>query len=197
MKKKILALVLVTIMTVSGCAYGEIQQEGSPAMYDTQPEHEHYEPEQQEVEQQEPEQERQEAEPTNEPKFENSPQLRTQPPLEDIISMAITDIDEIQNQVTVTIYNNSEYELMTGVHFTVEVSEGTHWNNVPWRDEYIAFVDLGYDIQPGDSIDFVKNLNLVIPLEQGQYRIRKSVFRVIDIPIRDGDLHDLAAEFYW
>ena len=46
-------------------------------------------------------------------------------------------------------------------------------------------------------MEFIKNLSLFTPLETGLYRVRKSVFRTIDTPIREGDLHDVVADFYW
>ena len=129
--------------------------------------------------------------------LELSSLIHFHPQLENIVSMVVSEIDRSENQVTVTIFNDSEYELMTGEHFTVEVFDGEYWRNVPWNDPYIAFVDIGYAIYSDDSMDFTKNLTLVNPLASGLYRIRKSVFRPIDRPIQDSDLHDVIAEFHW
>ena len=187
MKNVILIFALVSVLIVAGCAVGATDQEVLPVDYGTWGEPD--DSDSVRIDQY--------TEQTNEAETASEFLLSTQPSLEGMLNMAITDFDESQNQLTVTISNHSEYELMTGVHFTVEAFDGTDWQSVPWRDESIAFVDLGYSINPGESIEFVKNLNLVIPLEQGLYRIRKSVFRTIDTPIRDGDMHDLIAEFYW
>jgi hypothetical protein len=121
--------------------------------------------------------------------------LNSQSPLENTVNMEVTSIDE--SHIVVTIINNSNYEIIASSHFTVEYFDGTDWRQVPWYGEFEGvFIDLGFDILPNDSLDFTKNLGLVEALNQGQYRIRKVVFRVIDTPISNSDLHDVTAEFY-
>ena len=169
MSKKILAFVLFSIIIVSGCSPDYELKDYEFKLQD------------QDYEQAD--------------ELELSPPIRIHPSLGAAAGMVIANVDEGQNQVIVTIFNDSEYELITGLPFTVEIFDGEYWRNIPWRDKYIAFVDLGYSIHPNDSIAFMKDLNLFIPLEPGRYRIRKDVFRNIDTPIRDADLHDVVAEF--
>ena len=115
----------------------------------------------------------------------------------DDIYMRVDEISLNDNLIIVTMFNHTDYEFITGLHFIIEFFDGLSWRQVPWRGGFSGvFVDVGYDIQPHDSTSFTKNLELVEPLNSGLHRIRKSVFRYIDIPIRDGDLHDVVAEFY-
>jgi len=124
--------------------------------------------------------------------------IHIQQSLESTVSMLVTEIDRSQNQATLTISNNSEYKIITGEHFIVEAFDGIHWRKVPWYGTFEGiFIDIGYSIEPGESMIFIKDLRLVEPLETGLYRIRKSVFRSIDTPISEGDLLLTVAEFYW
>ena len=98
------------------------------------------------------------------------------------------------SQLVVTIFNNSEYELTTGHHFFIEFFDGYDWW---WIFSDNPFTDEGLVIQSNDSITLNKNLYFTVgALPPGQYRVWKSVFRDIDIPITEYYLHDLVAEFY-
>jgi len=124
--------------------------------------------------------------------------LQSQPTLEHAVRMVVTNSENAPPRVDVTIFNDSDYELITGVHFGVEMFDGAYWRNIPWYSaEGVFFADIGYQIDPDGSIEFTKDLNLVGTLESGLYRIRKQVFRDIDTPIHDSDLHDVVAEFHW
>jgi len=126
--------------------------------------------------------------------IESASPLRYQSSLLDYVEM-VASLGVDPNSLVVTIYNNSAYELMTGEHFTIEFFDGIGWRDVPWRNEYIAFTDIGWSIQPNESMEFIKNLALFEPLEAEFYRVRKSVFRTTDTPIREGDLHDVVGHF--
>ena len=128
--------------------------------------------------------------------FERASPLRSQPSLEGNISMSVADIDKNENQLTVTMFNTSEYIVTTGLSFSVDFFDGRHWRRIPWLGGAVHLV--GFSIIPGDSRDFIKNLHLVEPLEQGLHRVRKDMFRNVDIPYRPHlHMHDVVAEFYW
>jgi len=118
--------------------------------------------------------------------------IRIHPNLENSVSMVVDESD--YGRVVVTIFNNSEYELTTGHHYRIEFYDGYDWW---WIFSDSPFTDEGLVILPNDSITLTKNLYFTVgTLSSGQYRIRKSVFRDIDIPITENDLHDLIAEFH-
>jgi hypothetical protein len=99
--------------------------------------------------------------------------------------------------MVVTIHNNSEYELIAGLHFMVDFFDGADWLQVPWYGAFEGvFADIGYSTFPNFSENFTKNLELVETLTPGLYRIRKVVFRYVDKPISENDLHDVVAEFH-
>ena len=118
-----------------------------------------------------------------------------QPSWEDAISMVITDINFNQNQLTVTIYNDSDYEIMKRGNFSVSRFDGTYWHFVPPRDASIAFTDVRLIINAGDSKDFIKDLTLINPLGSGLHRISNTLFKIID-DIPQGQ-HGVRAEFHW
>jgi hypothetical protein len=81
----------------------------------------------------------------------------------------------------------------------VEYFDGTDWRIVPWYGDFTGvFHDIGFNIEPHDSLDLTLDLGFVEPLHPGLPRIRALVFRYLDSPIRgDIDLHDVITEFYW
>ena len=122
-----------------------------------------------------------------------SPPLRVHPPLEDT-GMAVTSIDQDNGKVVVTIYNDSPYLILTGYPFSLEVYDNGWWI-VP---SHAFFILPAFDVRPGGSIDFTKDLmEHAGQMAPGLYRIRKDVFRDIDTPINDGNVHDIVAEFIW
>jgi len=123
--------------------------------------------------------------------------LRAHPSLENAVGMAVTDIDRDMLQLTVIILNISEYELITGLGFTVEVLSGRNWRQVPFSNTGGVFQMPAYYVPSNGTIDFTKDLRRVETLTRGRYRIRKDVFRAIDTPIREGVIHEIVAEFRW
>jgi len=118
--------------------------------------------------------------------------MRIHSSLDGYIRMVVDEID--YNRVVVTIFNDSKYELTTSHHYRIEFYDERGWM---WIVSDAPFVDEGLVVLPYDSITLTKNnLNFVVgTLLAGQYRIRKSVFRDIDIPITADDHHDLVAGF--
>ena len=122
-----------------------------------------------------------------------SPPLRIHSLLEDT-TMAVTYMDRDNGKVVVTISNESPYVVMTGYPFSLEVYDNGWWV-VPGD---FMFILPAFEIRPGGTLDFTKNLeHHVGNLAPGLYRIRKDVFRDADIPINDGNIHDVVAEFNW
>lgn len=118
--------------------------------------------------------------------------LRYNPLLTNVL-MEVTDYSNLPNEITVTISNNSPYMIMTGYPFLVEAYYNGSWWQVPMSGMFIL---MGITIDTGETYDFVKDLSFNVgPLERGFYRIRKDVFRDIDTPINDGDIHEIVAEF--
>ena len=93
----------------------------------------------------------------------------------------------------VTIFNDSEYELLAGRRYLIEIYGEQGWM---WIVSDAPFTSEGLLIRPHDFITLTKNLIFSVgTLSAGQYRIRKSVFRIIDVPITADDHHDLIAAF--
>ncbi|MCL2217078.1 MAG: hypothetical protein FWB91_08685, partial [Defluviitaleaceae bacterium] len=118
--------------------------------------------------------------------------LRSHPALDNNVTMEVTEHGE--NRITVTIFNDTDYELIAGSSFIVESFDGENWWVVPGN--YI-FTSEAWPIFPRDYTHFPKNLDFHVgTLPPGHYRIRKDIFRNIDIPLDfSNDLHDLVAEF--
>ena len=111
--------------------------------------------------------------------LELSEPLRTNPHLENNVSMKLSDINDInindinkeQNYLIVTIFNDSAYELMTGISFLVEVFDGEFWWLVPG---YYLFTAEGIPVEPAGSKDFEKDLEFQVgSLTPGLYRIKE------------------------
>ena len=120
--------------------------------------------------------------------------LRIKPVLENNVYMIVIPDSVNENELVVGIYNNSQYLLVAGLHFSIEYFNGIDWMRVPWCGFPPPFDDVGIDISPGDSTNLTKNMRLFEPLIPGLYRVRKSVF--IDGSVI-GYVHDITAEFCW
>ena len=119
--------------------------------------------------------------------------LRVHSALDGSVTMTITNQNISQNYVVVTIYNNSEYVIITGYGFGVEYHDGQNWWFVPITT---PFHGLPITINPSESFDSTKMLNYTaIPLSSGLHRIRKDAFRLIDGSGNVENFHDLIAEF--
>jgi len=119
--------------------------------------------------------------------------LHINPALENV-RMEATNITTLPEEVTVTIFNDSDYSIFTGEPFTVEAFYNDTWWNVPMSG---LFILPAIGVFPGEQWDFAKNLaHNIGSLEPGLYRIRKDVFRDSDTPLQDEDIHDVVAEFY-
>jgi hypothetical protein len=133
--------------------------------------------------------------PANAATFQAAPQLRIQPPLENKVRLGVYHAESFPPQLFAHIYNDSDYDITAGEPFQIEVWDGTIWRTVPWREENTVFTDIGYPIPPGESTMIPTHWQAAIPLEPGLYRVRKSVFRDVDIPITPENHHEIVGEF--
>ncbi|MGG3803139.1 immunoglobulin-like domain-containing protein [Metabacillus fastidiosus] len=89
------------------------------------------------------------------------------------------DISTSEDNVEITIQNNSSIEYMYGEDFHVEKRIKKTWYSVPF-DDYVTFDDIGLVIQTNtsraQSIPLKKLKNFKIELSPGEYRIVKSFF---------------------
>jgi len=134
---------------------------------------------------------------------QRSEPLRTDPLLGQHISMSVTEINQEQGYVVVTIIKSAEteYTAMTGERYQVEVFRRGDWWVVPGAS---AFLDMAIIINLGEPEQFRKNLGWHVgSLDPGLYRIRKSVSWwlmenwVIIYNREDNYKHEIVAEFYW
>ncbi|MCL2569309.1 MAG: hypothetical protein FWE12_07800 [Oscillospiraceae bacterium] len=131
------------------------------------------------------------------------PTLQTYPALEQVVTMTVTDINA--SVVTVSIQNNSDFPLITGLPFELDVYDQGVWRRVMPHEGW-GFLAIGLPIAPRESFEMPKDLQAYLPLEPGLYRIRKDVF--IDTwragPFTNGQprpstetSHEIAADFRW
>lgn len=79
---------------------------------------------------------------------------------------------EIPDAVTVTMANNTNDTITTGLHYQIENYENNGWKEVSPKD--IVFNDLGWRLKPADSENFEKKLyKAQINYKPGKYRIVK------------------------
>jgi hypothetical protein len=123
-----------------------------------------------------------------------APPLRVQDSLGDV-RFEVTETALLPYLVTVTFFNDSAYQIMTGYSYTVEAFDGEEWWVVPMM---AAFRGAGLNVPPsGGTRDFLKNLRDAIgSLEPGLYRVRKDIACPhARPPVTEDDLHDFVAEF--
>jgi len=132
--------------------------------------------------------------PANAKTFALAPPLQFQPTLENRVTLRLNIAERNPPGIYAEIHNDSEYAITAGEDFIIEVWDGANWRTVPWRNE-TAFIAIGYGIAPGQSLPLTINWQAAIPLEPGLYRVRKTIFRDVDIPITAADLHDIVGEF--
>jgi len=135
---------------------------------------------------------------------QRSEPLRTDPLLGQHFNMAVTEINQEQGYVVVTISNSaeSEYYAAIGSGFWVEVFRRGDWWLVPG---HYAFLDTPTaTISPGESAQVRRNLKWRVgSLDPGLYRIRDSVswwqmYTWFPVHmIEDNYKHEIVAEFYW
>lgn len=81
-------------------------------------------------------------------------------------------LSEIPDTVTVTITNNTNDTITTGLHYQIENYENNEWKEVSPKD--ILFHDLGWTLKPTDTENFEKKLYKdQINYKAGKYRIVK------------------------
>jgi len=98
--------------------------------------------------------------------------------------------------ITLQLVNNTEYTIIYGEYFSIEFYDAGEWKVVPFP-ENTGFFLIAYHLESGEVTSITRQLEWLFPdgLPTGRYRFRTHVFRDIDTPIRDHNLHDLVAEF--
>lgn len=81
-------------------------------------------------------------------------------------------LSELPDTVMVTMTNNTNDTITTGLHYQIENYENNEWKEISPKD--IVFHDLGWQLKPTDSEGFEKKLYKdQISYKVGKYRIVK------------------------
>lgn len=95
--------------------------------------------------------------------------------------------------IVATITNNTKYEIITDLHFSIEYFDGKRWIELPMSDNF-AFSDIAIIVHPLESKDFDIHLE-AFPLKySGLYRIHKNI-NLNNKYYSDTD-HELTVEFH-
>lgn len=81
-------------------------------------------------------------------------------------------LSELPGTVTVTMTNNTNDTITTGLHYQIENYENNEWKEISPKD--IMFHDLGFQLKPTETESFEKKLYKdLINYKMGTYRIVK------------------------
>ena len=125
--------------------------------------------------------------------------LRVNEALKDIELVVVNDVQWDSEFVELRLTNHTEHVIIYGEPFSIEFLYNGEWKTVQFLQDYVAFVDIGYILEPDEIHYFPRYLSWLFPdglLRSGQYRFRMHIFNDAEIPIREHHLHDLVAEFY-
>lgn len=93
------------------------------------------------------------------------------------ISMTINPSDcnvEALSRASVTIINNSEYDIVCGDEYELQKKVDDKWENIPLS---IAWNDVGITVKNNEQHEFIYDLRKVADYENGiEYRIVKTVY---------------------
>lgn len=74
------------------------------------------------------------------------------------------------------VTNNKREQITTGKLYFVEFYDGTNWKNLKFFDDMV-FTDIGYEIKPSNSKEFIVDLNPVsYNYAPGRYRVGKVAY---------------------
>ncbi|MCC2598517.1 immunoglobulin-like domain-containing protein [Sphingobacterium sp. FBM7-1] len=116
----------------------------------------------------------------NQPKKNNEEQSTTKEQVNDMVDKTVSlsiepeifKLSEIPDAIKVTITNNTNDTITTGVHYQIENYQNNVWKEVSPKD--IVFEDLGWRLKPTNSEIFDKKLYKdQINYKTGKYRIVK------------------------
>lgn len=116
----------------------------------------------------------------NQPKKNNEEQSTTKEQVNDMVDKTVSlsiepeifNLSEIPDAIKVTITNNTNDTITTGVHYQIENYQNNVWKEVSPKD--IVFEDLGWRLKPTNSEIFDKKLYKdQINYKTGKYRIVK------------------------
>ncbi|MEQ7802049.1 immunoglobulin-like domain-containing protein [Pedobacter sp. ASV1-7] len=81
-------------------------------------------------------------------------------------------LSEIPDSVSITMTNNTNDTITTGLHYQIEQYQKNHWKEISPKD--MLFQDLGWKLKPSGTENFKKNLYKdQISYKSGKYRIIK------------------------
>ena len=127
-----------------------------------------------------------------------SPALRVNVALNGVELTVVEQVHSDSNVIALRLFNGTEHTITYGASFLIEFLGDEGWQSVQAPTEYIAFIDIGYQLPPGEVAYFERELALFFPNgfpHSGRYRVRIDLFNDADIPIREDHLHDVVAEF--
>lgn len=93
------------------------------------------------------------------------------------VSMSL-NIDHDTHEMMITIENRDEVKVDTGLAYDLDVNLDGKWyniSNVGKNNITMAFDALGFTIFPNMNQDFNHDLDHILPLPPGQYRVRKNI----------------------
>lgn len=116
----------------------------------------------------------------NQTKKEEKQSIKNEPVKNNVLGKSVSlfveqnlfKLHELPEAVTVTITNNSDDTITTGLHYQIEYNENNDWQEISPKD--MVFHDLGWQLKPTDTEKFEKKLfKDQINYKVGTYRIVK------------------------
>jgi len=130
--------------------------------------------------------------------LEVSQNLRVNESLANVEMTVMNEVQSDSEQITLELWNNTSFTLTYGESFSIEFYDEGQWHVFPAFEEAV-FILIGYGLGPNGTSTFTRNLSWFFPEGlpySGRYRFRMDIFNDADIPITEGDIHDVVAEFH-
>jgi hypothetical protein len=114
---------------------------------------------------------------------------------EDLASMRVKEGSLTKSKVTLILENNTDDDYSYGNPYSIEKEEDSIWYELKPIKE-LFFTLPAYGLKAKESIEIEINWESAYgKLTPGKYIIVKGVFRDIDVPIEEGDMVYISAEF--
>ena len=113
------------------------------------------------------------------------------------VSMSLKAETLTSSGATFVLKNNSDLEYVYGPEYTLEKKEGDDWKSIrTLAGEPLVWNAIGYILNPQEEIEINVDWSLGYgELEVGEYRLVKSTFREVDVPIDESKLLYVYTEF--
>ncbi len=92
------------------------------------------------------------------------------------MKMAQTAYTPDSEELKATIKNSSPYTYTFGEPSYLQQQTGSGWKTIPFAQD-VAWIEIAYILQPGESKDVSLSLSLFNTLSSGTYRLAKDVYR--------------------